>query len=158
MSPSFPRLHTDISAAGQLLCAHCLLIRPATIVSVSVVMGNASIHRAIFSHEAKVLYSSSNGDLNSPDSCIHCLVTLCVRGFAPPPLCASTNNFWFSLFDCNGSSTSFSFPFLPLLFLILAAVNFVLIAWIQKAVKNELSQCAPSHSDSSTMGILLPSV
>lgn len=49
--------------------------------------GDASIHRAIFCHEAKVLYSSSNGDLNSPDSCIHCLVTpLCRKALSLPIL------------------------------------------------------------------------
>lgn len=50
-----------------------------------------------FCHEAKVLYSSSNGGLNSPDSVIHCLVTLCEAGFVPP-FYANTINFWFSLF------------------------------------------------------------
>ena len=72
-----------LPAAGQPLC--CLLITSATIVSGR--GGDASIHRAIFCHEAKVLYSSSNGDLNSPDSCIHCLVTpLCRKALSLPIL------------------------------------------------------------------------
>jgi len=106
-------LQTGITAAGLPLCISCLLIASAAVVGVAVVSGNTSIHGAIFSHEAKVLYSSSNRDLNSPDSCIHCrdplYGTLC-----PSLFCSGTNKFWFSLFAAwKGSSTVF---FLLLLF------------------------------------------
>lgn len=75
-------------------------------------MGGASIHRAIFCHEAKVLYSSSNGGLNSPDSCIHCLVTLCAAGFVPPHFMQApiTSGFLFLHSVAKSSTIFFFFP------------------------------------------------
>lgn len=107
-------LHTDTSAAALPLCVRCLLITSATIVSRGV--GGASIHRAIFCHEAKVLYSSSNGGLNSPDSCIHCLVTLCAAGFVPPHFMQApiTSGFLFLHSVDKSSTIFFFFSFSPL--------------------------------------------
>lgn len=109
--------------------------------------GDASIHRAIFGHEAKVLYGSSNGGLNSPDSCTHCLVTLCVKKLCPSPLCASTNNFWVSLFAQSGTGLSSFSPsrLACVLFLIPSVVNLALITQMQRSVKNELSRWDTSH-------------
>lgn len=47
-------------------------------------VGVPAIHTAIFSHEAKARYSARNGDLKTPDSYIHCLVTHCATGFNSP--------------------------------------------------------------------------
>lgn len=61
---------------------------------------------------------------------------LCVERLCPSPFCASTNNFWLSLFFFavwNESSTRFFFSLLPsVLFLIRSAVNLALMAWMRK--------------------------
>lgn len=94
----------------QPLCVRRLLITNTTIVGGH--GGRAGVPLftgAIFCHRAGVAHSSSNGGLNSPDSCILCLVTLCA-GLCPSPFYAGTNNFWFSLSaQCGWVSHKFYF-------------------------------------------------
>lgn len=107
----WPQLHSGISAAGQPLCVPCMLITSATIVS-----GQERLYSQgdFFCHEAKVLYSSSNGDLNSPDSCIHCLVTLYLEGFVPPHSAEAPIISGFLFLQSEMGLPLVFFPFLPL--------------------------------------------
>lgn len=102
------------------LSGRCLLITSATIVSGQVGSGGGvpSIHTAIFSHEAKALYSSRNGDLNTPDSYIHCLVTQCATGFNPPHFVQAPITAGCLVLQCWMGLPCFFFfpPFSPLYF------------------------------------------
>lgn len=99
----------------------------------------------------KLKHSTAPADLNSPDSCIHCLVTLCVEGFVPPhsaqtPIISASLFALSSVFFPSCLSAIFNLP---------CSKFSSDCRWLWGMSCHDESRPALIHT---TMGILLPSM